>query len=69
MAKFRSKGFTCPFYKRDTERAVYGEACNIHAPTAEAMDGFVNRYCAGDAVSWKKCPIARMLLEHYDREG
>lgn len=69
LATFRSKNFTCPFYRRDTEKAVYGEACNIHAPTAEAMDGFVRKYCASDAASWRSCPIARMLLEYYDRDG
>ena len=69
MGTARARAFTCPFYRRDAEKAVYGEACSIHAPTKAAMDEYIRRYCAGDAASWRRCTVARMLLEHYEREG
>lgn len=65
---FRSRRFTCPFFLREMGAVLSCEGCTVRAPERKSMVDFEDRYCASDAVSWKRCPIARMLLEFYDRE-
>lgn len=65
---FRSKEFTCPFFQREAKTTLSCEGCTIHAPERRSLESFEDKYCASDAVSWKKCHVARMLLEFYEKD-
>ena len=59
--------WVCPFYKWSDKARVFCEGGTaVTFANVETIKTYMVRYCAGH--DWKRCTIARALLEQYEKE-
>lgn len=57
----------CPFYRRDRDLRIWCEAGRVILPDRIAKRRFMGAGCCAD--HWQACPMARALLDYYERGG
>lgn len=64
MSGYRGGIFKCPFYARDYKDYLNCEGAQLRLKR-RSLDRYTQEYCAGE---WRRCSIARRLLQSYERE-
>ena len=60
----------CPFLLAgSSERKVIRcEGGELRLPDQKAWKDYADAYCSNSANGWKRCSLARAMLEHYEKE-
>lgn len=65
---YRSLYWCCPFYTFDEKQTVHCEGgSRIVFPSVEQALDYYRQRCV-DLNGWRECPIAAILLQHYEEE-
>lgn len=67
MGFYSHKVFVCPFFKQDERLGIFCEGGKLKFQDREAAREYTDGHCAS-MDGWKRCSLARNLLDYYERK-